>query len=254
MRARGAIALFLVLSAATGVRAQATLPTGEPPPADAAGETPSAPVEDPWEPFNRAMFEFNDGFDEYLLRPVAVGWDTVMPDPVEDSFANFFENLRFPIRFVNNVLQGKVDPAAIVLCRFLVVATHLELPRQDGDFGQTLGIWGVPPGPYLVWPILGPSNPRDTVGLVADTYINVGGFFIDWYYLAGARVVDTVNARALVLEDVDRAREASLDFYVAVRSAYVQRRKALVEGRTVLSPEEEQDLYFPDYSEESLLP
>jgi phospholipid-binding lipoprotein MlaA len=275
---RGALGLGMALAlCAIDVRAGAqTLPLGEAPPppapsepisrqAEPGAEAGPRAVEDPLEGFNRAMFAFNDGFDTYLLRPVAVGWDTVLPDPVETSFSNFFENLRFPIRFVNNILQGKVDPAAIILCRFLVnstfgvagffdVATHLDLPRQDGDFGQTLGVWGVPPGPYLVWPVFGPSNPRDTVGLVADTYINVGGFFIDWYYLAAARVVETVNARAVALDDVDRAREASLDFYSAVRSAYMQRRKALIEGRTGPSPEEEQELYFPDYSEESVLP
>ena len=265
-RGASALALGLGLTLWSAASSAQTLPLGAAPSQREAAEAqPEAGTEDPFEPFNRTMFEVNDGFDRYLLRPVAEGWDTVMPDPVEDSFANFFENLRFPIRFVNNILQGKVDPAAITLCRFLVnstfgvagffdVATHLELPQQDGDFGQTLGVWGIPPGPYIVWPVFGPSNPRDTVGLVADTYINVGGFFIDWYYLAGARVVETVNARALVLEDVDRAREASLDFYVAVRSAYMQRRQALIEGRTAPTAEQERDLYFPDYSEESVVP
>ena len=222
-------------------------------------------ADDPLEPFNRAMFAFNDGFDTYLLRPVAVGWDIVVPLPVEQSLSRFFENLRFPIRFVNNLLQGDLDPAVIVLCRFLVntsfgvvgffdVATGLGLPRQDGDFGQTLGIWGFPGGPYIVWPIFGPSNPRDTVGLIADSYLNVGGFFIDWYYLAGARVVETVNARALALGDIDAARAASFDFYTAVRTAYLERRRVLIEGSKPPSKEQELELYFPDYSDQSVLP
>ncbi|HZR80613.1 MAG TPA: VacJ family lipoprotein [Candidatus Binatia bacterium] len=259
--------MLAALAIAAPARAQ-SLPTGIPPPA-AAGAAPSEPGSpadvDPWEPFNRAIFEFNDGLDHYVLRPVAEGWDTVLPDPVERSLDNFFDNLRFPIRFVNNILQAKVDPAAITLCRFLVnstfgvagfldVASHLDLPAQTGDFGQTLGVWGIPGGPYLVLPVLGPSNPRDTVGIAADSYINIGGFFIDWYYLLGARVVETVNTRALLLEDVDRAREASLDFYVAVRSAYLARRRALIEGRAEPTPEEEKELYFPDYSEQSVLP
>jgi phospholipid-binding lipoprotein MlaA len=211
------------------------------------------------------MFAFNDGFDTYLLRPVAVGWDTVVPLPVEHSLSRFFENLRFPIRFVNNLLQGDLDPAVITLCRFLVntsfgvvgffdIATGLGLPRQDGDFGQTLGIWGFPGGPYIVWPIFGPSNPRDTVGLIADSYLNVGGFFIDWYYLAGARVVETVNARALALGDIDAARAASFDFYTAVRTAYLERRRVLIEGSKPPSKEQELELYFPDYSDQSVLP
>jgi phospholipid-binding lipoprotein MlaA len=234
--------------------------------ASIAEEPASQPADDdPFEPFNRAMFAFNDGFDHYLLRPAAAGWDFVVPVPVENAFGRFFENLRFPIRFANNLLQGKVDPAAITLCRFLVnstfgvagfldVGTGLGLPRQDGDFGQTLGIWGFPGGPYLVWPIFGPSNPRDTVGLVGDTYLNVGGLFIDFYVLLGARVVETVNARSLALGDVDRAREASLDFYTAVRTAYLARRNALIAGTKTPTKKEELDLYFPDYSDESVLP
>ena len=220
---------------------------------------------DPLEPFNRAMFTFNDGFDTYVLRPVATGWDFVMPRPVENAFSRFFENLRFPIRFANTLLQGRIDPAAITLCRFLVnssfglvgffdVATDMGLPRQYGDFGQTLGIWGFPGGPYIVWPIFGPSNPRDTVGLVADSYLAVGGFFIDWYYLAAARAVDTVNSRALALEEIDRAREASFDFYTAVRAAYLERRRSLIEGAKPASQGEELDLYFPDYSDQSVVP
>lgn len=222
-------------------------------------------ADDPWEPFNRAMFNFNEGFDAYLLKPVARGWDFIFPRPVEHSFGNFFNNLRFPVVFVNSLLQGKVDPAAIALCRFLFnstfgiagffdVAEKLDLPRQEADFGQTLGVWGIAGGPYVVLPVLGSSNPRDTVGIAADSYINIGGFLISWYYILGARVLETVNGRALVLDDIDRAREASLDFYVAVRSAYLARRQAMIEGRTAPSKQEEQELYFPDYSDQSLVP
>lgn len=262
--------LALLLAAPAGRAQDAATPPAEvapygQPAATAAAATAPAPsaISDPFEPFNRAMFEFNDGFDTYLLRPVAVGWDTVMPNPVESALARFFENLRFPIRFANNLLQGNLDPAVVSLCRFLVnstfgvagffdLATGMGLPHQDGDFGQTLGIWGFPGGPYIVWPILGPSNPRDTVGLIADTYLNVGGFFIDWYYLAGARVIETVNARALALEDIDLARDASFDFYTAVRTAYLERRRALIEGDK--RPAQEEELYFPDYSDQSVLP
>ena len=235
---------------------------------EAASQQPGAAgaTDDPWEPFNRAMFGFNENLDTYVLKPVAKGWDFVFPRPVEHALGNFFQNLRFPIVFVNSLLQGKVDPAAITLCRFLFNTTFgvagffdfadkvLDLPKQEADFGQTLGVWGIPGGPYVVWPVLGSSNPRDSVGLAADSYINIGGFFISWYYILGARVLETVNGRALVLDDVDRAREASLDFYVAVRSAYLARRQAMIEGRTVPSKEEEQNLYFPDYSGQSLTP
>ena len=141
------------------------------------------------------------------------------------------ENIRFPIHLVNNALQGKIDGTGTTIFRFLInstvgvfglfdVAKHLGMPRRNADFGQTLGIWGVPSGPYLVWPILGSSSIRDSAGMAVDSYLNITGLLVDWPWLAGQRVLETVNDRALLLDDIDRAREASFDFYVAVRAAY----------------------------------
>lgn len=219
---------------------------------------------DPWEPFNRTMFDFNEGLDRWVIKPAAVGWDTVLPRPAQVSVDNFFDNLKFPARFVNDLLQGEIDPAAVTLCRFVVNTTaglggfidwgtDMGLPKHSADFGQTLGRWGVPPGPYIVWPVFGSSNPRDTVGIAADSYLDISALFGDIATLAAARVVQTVNTRSLLLDEVDTAREASLDFYIAVRTAYFERRQRLIRGSSETERGND-DLYFPDYSDQEVLP
>jgi phospholipid-binding lipoprotein MlaA len=234
--------------------------------ADAApDQEPSGADYDPWEGFNRPMFEFNDGFDRYLLRPVAQGWDAILPRPVQRAIDNVADNAKFPVRFVNNLLQGEIDPAAVGLCRFVVNttagigglfdwATDMGLPKQTADFGQTLGRWGVAPGPYIVWPIFGSSNPRDSVGLVVDSYLDIATLFGDFYTLFAARVVQTVNTRSLLLTDIDNAREASLDFYIAVRTAYFERRQRLIHGLSETERGTDDSLYFPDYSDQEVAP
>jgi len=257
----------VVLFAAGEARAQATAPDAAVTAAAAADapEEPPGTVEDPWEPFNRTMFEFNEDLDEYVLKPVAEGWDFIMPHPVQRGVDNFFDNLKFPVRFVNDLLQGELDPAAVTLSRFAVNTTvgiggifdwasDMGLPKHSSDFGQTLGRWGSPPGPYIVWPVFGSSNPRDTVGLVADSYLDIASLFGDVWTLAGARVIQTVNTRSLLLEDIDTARGASLDFYIAVRSAYFQRRERLIRGLSETERGSDDDLYFPDYSDQEVLP
>src|SRR5262249_58556848 len=114
---------------------------------------------------------------------------------------------------------------------FFDPATGWGMEQHNEDFGQTLGYWGVPPGPYLVLPFFGPSDPRDTVGLVADSFSRVYPYFIDFVYTFSASGTDIVNTRSQVLTEVDQAKAASLDYYVAVRNAYEQRRDALVHDR-----------------------
>jgi phospholipid-binding lipoprotein MlaA len=232
--------------------------------APASGDV-EASSDDPWEPFNRRMFDFNEGLDRWVVKPVAEGWDTVLPRPVQVSVDNFFDNLKFPARFVNDLLQGELDPAAVTLCRFAVNTTaglggfidwgtDMGLPKHSADFGQTLGRWGVPPGPYIVWPVFGSSNPRDTVGIAADSYLDISALFGDIATLAAARVVQTVNTRSLLLDEVDAAREASFDFYIAVRTAYFERRQRLIRGLSDTERGDNDDLYFPDYSDQEVLP
>jgi phospholipid-binding lipoprotein MlaA len=191
---------------------------------------------------NRGIFWFNDRADHYVLEPVAKGWDFVVPEPVEESISNFFSNVRFPVIFFNNLFQGKVGPAAIDVGRFMVntvigvagffdPATAWGLPRHNEDFGQTLGYWGVPPGPYLVLPLLGASNPRDTAGIPVDYVLSITPLFLDSFWWTGAGVINIVNARAQIIDEVQQAKEASLDYYVFVRNAYYQRRIALINDR-----------------------
>ena len=213
--------------------------------------------EDPWEGFNRAMFSFNDGLDRWVLEPVAKGYDFITPTPLERCISNFFQNLRVPIQGVNGLLQGKPVDAASDLGRFTVnttlglagfldPATTFGLVRHEEDFGQTLGVWGVPNGPYLVIPALGPSTVRDTGGLVVDSMMHPGWYYLDAAVTVGSRVFDTINQRALVLEDVQNARNAALGFYSFVRNGYMQRRRALLLDEKDATRDTDDSLYFPD--------
>jgi len=212
---------------------------------------------DPIEGFNRGMFWFNDHVDTYVLVPVATVWDKVLPSRVQKSIANFFDNLRFPIVAGNNLMQAKFKNAASDVGRFVVnttvgvagffdPASDWGLEAHNEDFGQTLGYWGVPPGPYLVLPILGPSDVRDGVGLVPDGFMAVYPWFVDFIYTISARAVDVVNTRSLYLKQVEEAKAASLDYYTAVRNAYIQRRKSLVNDGAATTKEESEDLYNLD--------
>lgn len=221
----------------------------------AEAETPANQTDsDPIESVNRKIFWFNDQVDIYVLEPVATGYDTITPKVMQKSITNFFDNLRFPIVASNNLLQGKVKRAASDVARFGVnttvgflgffdPASHWGLEQHDEDFGQTLGFWGVPPGPYLVLPLLGPSNPRDAVGLAVDSVAAVYPWFVDFEYTATAYTVRLVNARAQVLREVTEAKGAALDYYVFVRNAFLQHRRALVNDRAEMSEQEEQELY-----------
>jgi phospholipid-binding lipoprotein MlaA len=212
---------------------------------------------DPLQPMNRKVFWFNDKVDVYVLEPVAKGWNRVAPKPVQRSVSNFFTNLRSPIVVVNDVLQGKVKNGASDVGRFAVnttvgvlgffdYATRLGLEQHVEDFGQTLGWWGLPPGPYLVIPIIGPSNPREAVGLIGDSAASVLPWFVQWEILLGARAVDLVNTRALLLQQVDEAKRASFDYYVFVRNAYLQRRNALVNDSVGGTNLDQEELYHPE--------
>jgi phospholipid-binding lipoprotein MlaA len=210
---------------------------------------------DPWEPLNTMVFEFNRQVDKYALKPVAQGYDFIVPDFVQVGISNIFYNLRFPQRFLNNVFQGKVKGAGIEAGRFLLnttvgyagfldLAKEIDLVTPDEDFGQTLGFYGVPPGPYLVLPFLQPFTVRDLGGYVTDIFLNP----INWLVAPiievegvpsliahknrttsslvqiGTRVGEIVNERSRNLEKFQGVEEATLDLYTAVRNAYLQSR------------------------------
>jgi phospholipid-binding lipoprotein MlaA len=216
-------------------------------------------VGDPWEPMNRHIFSFNEALDRYALEPVATGWDKVVPERLQTAFGHFFENLALPVRFANDLLQAKPVQAyetfwrAVVnttfgLGGFLDVASAHGIVKSDEDFGQTLGYWGTPPGPYLVLPLLGPSSPRDTVGMAVDSFGSVYTYFVPFWASAAVRTVNIVNARAALLETIREERAAAFDWYAAVRSAHTQYRENRVRDR---AEEEEgasdgEDLYYVD--------
>jgi len=205
---------------------------------------------------NRKIFAFNEGLDKWVIAPVATGWDWVMPDPVEACLWRFFNNLNYPVDLGNNLLQGKLEASGIATARFVVnttlglaglfdVATGWGMERQLEDFGQTLAVWGVKPGPYLVLPVFGPSSPRDAVGLVPDQYMSLLPFYLDTKTLLVVRGVYLLNVRSIHLDDVKNAREAAFDYYVFVRNAYKQHRKRQLLGEHV-SDDWESDAVIDD--------
>ena len=210
---------------------------------------------DPWEPFNTSIFEFNRQVDKYALKPVAQGYDFIMPDFVQVGISNIFYNLRFPQRFLNNLFQGKLKGAGIEVGRFLLNTTvgyagFMDLAKEtdwvtpDEDFGQTLGFYGVKPGPYLVLPFLQPFTVRDLAGYVTDIFLNPINWLVapiilvdgipsliahknSWtitFVQFGARLSEIVNERSRNLEKFQGVEEATLDLYTAVRNAYLQSR------------------------------
>ena len=191
--------------------------------------------DDPLEPVNRAVFTFNEKADQYVVRPVAKGYDTVMPSFARTGVRNFFDNLFYPTVILNDLLQLKGTLLAQDLCRFVLnstfglaglidVATPGGLPKNSEDFGQTLGHWGVGEGWYLMLPLLGPSNNRDLVGRVADGFTSPLYYndAVEWTY--GLSALDVVSDRADLLK-ADRLLEQQLDRYVFVRNIYLQTRQ-----------------------------
>jgi len=211
---------------------------------------------DPWERMNRGTFRFNEGADRWVIEPVAKGIDFVIPDPAERSIRKFFDNSMIPVHFANALLQFKPMSAVEDLARFVVnttigvagffdPATHFGLEAHQEDFGQTLGYWGIPSGPYLVLPLLGPSNPRDTVGLVADSAALVYPWFVPFYVSSAIGVGRLLNLRSLALDGVAAERKAALDYYVAVRNAYMSYRENQIRDREEDEADDD-DLYYLD--------
>ncbi len=199
---------------------------------------------DPWRGFNHAMFTVNDKIDIWLLGPVAQGWIFITPETVRVHLEQFFDNLNFPGYFVQPLLQGDPKQSGVALARFGVnttvglagffdPASHwLDLQRRPEDMGQTFGVWGSGPGPYLVLPVLLPaSDVRDASGYPVDAVLNVGDSpLISWVVPAlwPVTLVRTINRRALADEDLRELRAASFDWYSAVRDGYLQRREVLI--------------------------
>lgn len=194
---------------------------------------------DPFEPMNRAVYKFNDGVDTVLFRPLAEGYRAVIPEFVRNSISNFFSNINDILVALNNLLQGKVVDAYADLGRVLInstvglgglfdIASAAGVEKHNEDFGQTLGRWGIGGGPYLVLPLLGPSNLRDTVGRVADSRVDPLRYMHDVRWRNSLMGTRFINTRAELLDTSKILDTAALDPYEFVRDAYLQRRRNLI--------------------------
>ncbi|SEB22285.1 MlaA family lipoprotein [Paraburkholderia sartisoli] len=216
--------------------------------------------EDPLEGLNRTIFTFNDKVDQYALKPVAQGYVYITPQPVRDSVTNFFSNIGDVYTAANNLLQLKITDGVEDIMRIVIntifgvgglfdVATLAKLPKHNQDLGLTMGHYGVPPGPYLVLPLFGPSTVRDAVGTVGNYYVNPLSYIhpdgLSWA-LYGLNIVST---RANLLGASDVLDNAALDKYSFVRNAYLQRRRYLIsDGSTAAGAA------LPDYGDNAPLP
>jgi phospholipid-binding lipoprotein MlaA len=204
-------------------------------------------IADPLKPFNRLMFDFNDKLYFYLLKPVSQAYEAVLPEPVRISIRNFISNITTPVRLLNCILQGKAEKAGIEYSRFMVntiagglgffdvAKKYHNLERQDEDFGQTLGFYGIKEGFYIVWPFFGPSTVRDTLGWVGNyfsdpfVYVNpttdIGITKINTDIHSGINAASRVNETSLTLGVYEEFKESSIDPYVSLRSAYFEMRR-----------------------------
>jgi len=196
---------------------------------------------DPWEPFNEKMFSFNRGVDRWVLKPTARAYMFIMPEPWQVLISNGFDNINFVPRFVNSLLQGKWGGAGRELGRFLINSTagigglfdpakdYWGIDKSREDFGQTLGVWGSGPGPYLVLPLMEPLTVRDGIGKVVDGFMDPLTYVLPFFWdRLGMMVGNAVNERALNYELFQGFEESVIDMYSAVRHGYLQRRQQLI--------------------------
>jgi phospholipid-binding lipoprotein MlaA len=227
-----AAALLLALS----LGGCATLPSGKPTPGD------------PWERMNRSIWTFDNALDHAVLRPVAHGYVQVIPGPVRNSIRNFMTNLTYSDTIINDLLQGKLADFGTDTARLLAntvlglgglfdPATSMNLERHSADVGQTLGLWGVKPGPFVMLPFLGPSDVRDAFGRAADEYLTPRAYLQDPYARWSLFLVDEVDTRAQLLGQ-DRLIDGAFDSYAFVRNAYLQNREFKIHGSREQQPGE----------------
>jgi len=232
--------LALALAGATMLSGCATPPTDP----DALAEFKE--TNDPLEPMNRVFYNVNNALDVVILRPIALGYRAALPQPVQNGVHNVLTNLGTPVVFGNDVLQGKPQLAAETMARLLInstlgvggifdVANSMGVPAHDSDFGMTLAVWGLPDGVFLFLPVLGPTNPRDTVGFGVDTVADPLGWLGQGdtvNALRWSRVgLGAVDARVRVLDDLDKIQAQALDPYATIRSLSRQHRQGQIEER-----------------------
>jgi phospholipid-binding lipoprotein MlaA len=211
------------------------------PPTDAAARAAFIETNDPLEPLNRKIFAFNEFVDRILLKPAAQVYVVILPQRGRDAVRRALDNMKEPVIVINNLLQGSPKRAGIAFARMTIdttvglaglfdPASRWGLPKQTGDFGQTLFTWGLPEGPYLVVPVLGPSNPRDLIGIAVDSYGDPVTFIANAKDIDELPIVrfvtDGIDQRARVIDVLDELKKNALDYYAEIRSLARQRRAA----------------------------
>ena len=190
---------------------------------------------DPLEGLNRFTFAINDFLDTVVFRPLAATYRVLLPQFVRDSVRSFLRNVNTPVILANDLLQGSWDRAETTLTRFAInttvgvgglwdAADDFGYPFHEEDFGQTLGVWGVGPYPYVVLPILGPSTARDGVGIAVDSFLDPLNYVLDDEILLGRRLAEGIDFRSRNIETIEDLRRDAVDFYARIRSVYLQRR------------------------------
>ncbi|WP_343559456.1 MlaA family lipoprotein [Kiloniella sp. b19] len=257
------IALFAVAFLSGCASQQADLQTSEPEDDLFASTEDAATTEeanDPLETFNRFVFAFNEAADTLIIRPAAEGYRFIVPEPIQNNIRNFIRNTQSPVILANNLLQGDLEAAENTFTRFFlntivglggiidIAGEHTGHEYRDEDFGQTLATWGVGEGPYLVLPILGPSNARDGVGLIADILIDPLTYTVNDDVLLGRAIVDGLDTRARNIESLDALKEDSLDYYARIRSVYGQLRENQIRNVDSATEKDTPDLgnIFPE--------
>ena len=204
-------------------------------------EEETVQIADPLYVWNKGMYYFNDKFYFWLLKPVSQGYSAVFPEGVRLSISNFYQNITTPIRFVNNLLQLKIKSAGNELLRFVMNTTFgvaglgdfakdkMDIKRHDEDLGQTFGHYGIGHGFYIVWPILGPSSLRDTVGYVGDLFLHPVSYITPIETAVGIDAHEKVNETSFHIGEYEDLKKAAIDPYISIRDAYAQHRKKKVE-------------------------
>jgi len=202
-----------------------------------------AEIRDPFENGNRKVFRFNDGFYFQVAKPVATGYKKALPEDLRLSLRNFFDTLKAPARFGNCLLQANFTGAVTEFMRTTInilggvgglfdPATALDLPRQPEDFGQTLAVWGIGSGPYIVWPLLGPSSVRRTVGYVGDAFLDPFTLLgLDWWLPVVETPTRELNELSFRLGEYEAFKAAALDPYISMREAYAAFRQKQIESK-----------------------
>lgn len=199
-------------------------------------------VSDPIEPVNRAVYGFNRVLDKFILKPIAQGYKFAVPELGRKGISNVLQNLTEPVTFLNAVLQGDPDRASKSFARFVVnttwgigglgdVASDAGIKYRKEDYGQTMGTYGVGGGAYLILPILGPSNTRDTFGLAVDTVTDPFNYIFNDYISGGRAALSGLDSRTDKLELIDEIDRISLDPYAAIRSLYTQKRNSEINNK-----------------------